>query len=163
MSQKNELKELSSVVGANLLDNYLNSMKDQLVQAIALEQEINFTGGVVYHRKRFLETNLIKLHNMVALLAGNKATRQLLRNRINTVIRDIRDPYFYRPLYDADMTNLMCAITSAFEGNFGRKEDVQLQTLLVILSKVSLMRETVMVPEKYRRMLDNWDRLEDEN
>jgi hypothetical protein len=163
LSQKSELKDLSSVVGANLLDHYLSSMQQQLKDAIELENKIEFKEEKIKKRRDFLEGQLTNFHKMVALLAGNKQTRQKLRYQINKVIRDIRDPFFYDPLYQADVTNLMCAMTSAFEGNFGRKEDVQLQTLLVILSKVSLMRDQVMIPEKFKKMLDNWDNMEEDN
>lgn len=160
MSQKNELKELSSVVGANLLDHYLSSMQESLVQALATEDKLQFSDDKIRYRRQFLASNLSNLHKLVALLSGNAQTRKKLRYHINLVIKDIRDPFFYQPLYEANMTNLLCAITTAFEGNFGRKEDVQLQTLLVILSKVSLMRDQVMIPEKFRRMLENWDNMD---
>lgn len=161
MSQKNEVKDLSNLVGANVLDHYLTSMQEQLVKALKIEDQLSFKADLLRNRKRFMEDQLKNLHELVALLAGNRTTRTKLAYAINHCIRDIRDPYFFEPLYNAHMTNLICSITKAFEGNFGKKEDVQLQTLLVILSKVSIMRESVMVPEKYRKMLDSWDELED--
>jgi hypothetical protein len=156
-AQNNEIKDLSNLVGANLLDHYLESNKAQLEKVIELEGEITFDPDA--SPKEFILNQLTKLHELVGLLSGNPNTRRSLRMSINKVIWDVKDPYFYQPLYDADMTAMVMDITTAIEGNFGRKEDVQLKALLVILSKVSLLRENALIPQKFMRMMEREENL----
>lgn len=159
---QDESKQLANTAMANLLDQFLRSITDSLDKASEIEAELNLSDDKLEFRKTFVAAQLPKLQQLASVVAGHPKTREDLRHRINQVTEDLRDPYFDEDLYQAHYTQMLKALTSAFIGNFGIKEDVQIKALLTVITKISPLRETVLIPESYRRYMQDREELDDD-
>jgi len=103
---------------------------------------------------KFLDDSINSMWKLVAVLSANRKTNSDLVNKVNDVIWCTDDPWFCEELYKVRLTKFKQAITRAFDGNFGLKEEVQLKAMLAVLQNTSVLKEKTLIPETFLKAME---------